>query len=54
VVFLDLQMPYSTVSVWSARCEANHFRRLADLAHREVAIGSSGALAACESIRISV
>src|ERR1700757_1304631 len=23
VVFLDLQMPYSTVSVWSANCEAN-------------------------------
>ena len=54
VVFPDLQMPYATVSVWSANCEANHFRRLADLVHRAVAIGSSEALAACESIRISV
>jgi len=29
------------------------FRRLADLGHREVGIGPSEALAACESIRIS-
>jgi len=45
--------PFSTVSVWSANCQANRFR-LADLGHRVVGIGASEALAACESIRISL
>jgi hypothetical protein len=31
-----------------------YLRRLADLGHREVGIGASEALAACESIRISL
>ncbi len=43
---------FSTVSVWSANCEANRFR-LSDLRHRAVGVGASEALARkCESIRM--
>jgi CheY-like chemotaxis protein len=53
VVFLDLQMPVLDGFCVAANCEANRFRRLADLGHRVVGIGASETLAACESIRIS-
>ena len=55
VVLLDLQM-----SVLDGFCVVRQprsdrrFRRLADLGHRVAGIGASEALAACESIRISL
>ena len=55
VVFLDLQMQVlDGFCVVRQLGSDNRFRRLADLGHRVVGIGASEALAACESIRISL
>jgi len=55
VVFLDLQMPVlDGICVVRQLRSDKRFRRLADLGHRVVGIGASEALAACESIRISL
>jgi CheY-like chemotaxis protein len=55
IVFLDLQMPVlDGICVVRQLRSDERFRRLADLGHRVAGIGASEALAACESIRISL
>ena len=55
IVFLDLQMPVlDGICVVRQLRSDRRFRHLADLGHRVAGIGASEALAACESIRISL